>query len=168
MTINSKNPALNAFTLFVCYRIQLEDGTMIRKLQYKYGKGVCRCAQANGPCSGSACRQEGTLIPWCLVHTAHRHNHWPGVFGRLAWKGFFPTIVTNPDPISVQGRVIHPQQNRVLSVREQARAQGFPDDFTFVGPIEHKYRQIGNAVPPILSKAIAKQFIQCLVDSIPC
>jgi site-specific DNA-cytosine methylase len=50
--------------------------------------------------------------------------------------------------------VIHPEQHRVVSVRECARSQGFPDHFRFVGNVMDKHRQIGNAVPPPLGKAI--------------
>lgn len=52
---------------------------------------------------------------------------------------------------------IHPTQIRTLSVREAARLQSFTDDFIFVGNMREQYVQIGNAVPPLLSYAIAKQ-----------
>ena len=55
------------------------------------------------------------------------------------------------------GRVLHPVQNRLTSVRENARAQGFPDDFVFHGTLKDKYRQIGNAVPPPLARALGSE-----------
>lgn len=52
---------------------------------------------------------------------------------------------------------IHPTENRTLSVREAARLQSFPDDFVFVGNQQQTYVQVGNAVPPLLGKAIGEQ-----------
>jgi len=49
-------------------------------------------------------------------------------------------------------RFIHPTQARTISVREAARIQSFPDWFEFSGPLSQQYKQIGNAVPPLLSK----------------
>lgn len=153
--------------------LTLPGGTIVPKLVYAYKdkkngnsincypRGVCSCAQLES-CDLNKCRQENTLIPWCLVHTANRQNHWSGLYGRLSHKGFFPTIVTNPDPISIQGKVLHPNEDRVISVREAARAQSFPDHFKFCGKINEKYRQIGNAVPPQLSMAIANEFATCI------
>ncbi len=50
---------------------------------------------------------------------------------------------------------IHPTENRTLSVREAARIQGFHDSFEFLGNMREQYVQVGNAVPPLLAKAIA-------------
>ncbi|KAJ8934705.1 hypothetical protein NQ318_008503 [Aromia moschata] len=139
--------------------VKLNDGTLTNVLRYPYRtkkqnkdespRGVCQCA-TGGSCD-PADRQFNTLIPWCLPHTADRHNHWAGLYGRLEWDGFFGTTITNPEPMGKQGRVLHPEQNRVVSVRECARSQGFPDRFKFFGNILDKHRQVGNAVPPPFS-----------------
>merc|ERR1719219_1922857 len=116
-------------------------------------RGVCNCAEAK---KGKKCekewRQDETIIPWCLPHTSNRHNHWAGLYGRLAWDGFFSTTVTNPEPMGKQGRVLHPEQSRVVSVRECARSQGFPDSYKFYGTVLDKHRQVGNAVAPPMGK----------------
>jgi DNA (cytosine-5)-methyltransferase 1 len=78
-------------------------------------------------------------------------------FGRLSWDGIFNTIVTKIEPY--WGRVIHPEDERVLSVRECARAQSFSDDCVFHGGITSCTRQIGNAVPPLLAEAIGVEII---------
>lgn len=53
-------------------------------------------------------------------------------------------------------RFIHPSQARTITPREAARIQSFPDDFVFCGPISKKFKQIGNAVPPLMAYNISK------------
>eukprot|EP00210_Caulerpa_lentillifera_P008334 g7950.t1 len=94
------------------------------------------------------------LVPWCLPNTAARHNNWRGLFGRLDRKGHFPTSTTDPQPMGKVGQVFHPDQDRIVSVRECARSQGFPDIYIFHGTIHQKHKQVGNAVPPPLAFAL--------------
>lgn len=61
-------------------------------------------------------------------------------------------------------RFIHPTQARTFTPREAARVQSFPDDFIFEGPINKKFKQIGNAVPPRLSFVIANTIFNNLGD----
>ncbi|XP_052207175.1 DNA (cytosine-5)-methyltransferase 1-like [Diospyros lotus] len=102
------------------------------------------------------------LIPWCLPNTAKRHNQWKGLFGRLDWEGNFPTSITDPQPMGKVGMCFHPQQDRIVTVRECARSQGFPDSYQFAGNILHKHRQIGNAVPPPLAFALGRKLKEAM------
>jgi DNA (cytosine-5)-methyltransferase 1 len=56
--------------------------------------------------------------------------------------------------------LVHPTENRGLSVREAARLQSFPDWFTFKGPLVYQQQQVGNAVPPKLAKVIFDRIIE--------
>lgn len=57
---------------------------------------------------------------------------------------------------------IHPKLNRAISAREAARLQGFPDNYRFYGTKDSVYQQIGNAVPPILGRAVAEKVLELL------
>jgi DNA (cytosine-5)-methyltransferase 1 len=59
--------------------------------------------------------------------------------------------------------VLHPEQHRVVSVRECARSQGFPDTYRLFGNILDRHRQVGNAVPPPLAKAIGLEIKLCVL-----
>ena len=76
---------------------------------------------------------------------------------RLDPDGFCPTLRagTGPDQGSFQSvRPIHPTEDRVITPREAARLQGFPDWFQFSPTKWHSFRQIGNSVSPILAERI--------------
>ena len=62
---------------------------------------------------------------------------------------------------------IHPVKNRAISIREAARLQTFPDSFVFTGTKDMQYQQVGNAVPPIMAKAIAEKLARSLRNSLP-
>lgn len=51
-------------------------------------------------------------------------------------------LTADPAPVPQQGRVLHPEQHRVVSVRECARSQGFPDTYRLFGNILDKHRQV--------------------------
>ena len=74
-----------------------------------------------------------------------------GAYGRLSWDKPSPTITTRFDTPSA-GRFIHPVLNRTITPREAARIQSFPDSFIFEGTKSSIYKQIGNAVPPLLAE----------------
>lgn len=75
---------------------------------------------------------------------------------RLIWDTFSPTIDTRFDTPS-NGTNSHPELNRSITPREAARLQSFDDNFIFYGAKSEICKQIGNAVPPLLAKAIADQ-----------
>lgn len=81
-------------------------------------------------------------------------------YGRLHPDGIASTILTKCDPH--WGSYIHPSEDRIISVREAARLQTFPDHIHFYGSITDQYKQVGNAVPPLLSRAIGRQIRETL------
>ncbi|CAJ2636066.1 unnamed protein product [Trifolium pratense] len=73
-------------------------------------------------------------------------------FGRLWWDETVPTALTSP---SCHNQIVlHPEQDRILTVREFARLQGFHDYYRFCGSVKDRYRQIGNAVAVPVSRAL--------------
>ena len=85
-------------------------------------------------------------------------------YAKLWWKKPSTTITRNfACPSS--SRCIHPRDSRAMSIREGARLQSFPDDYKFYGSDGMKRLEIGNAVPPLLSKVIAEQMLKALENS---
>lgn len=77
-------------------------------------------------------------------------NMHSNIYRRLKWDDVSCTITHVRKTV-----LIHPQQNRLISVREAARLQSFPDWFRFSGSTSQQYQQIADAVPPFLARAIA-------------
>ena len=73
-------------------------------------------------------------------------------YGRLSPDGLASTILTKCDPH--WGAYFHYGQDRSLTVREAARCQSFPDHYIFYGSQQEQFAQVGNAVPPMLAKAV--------------
>ncbi|MBM4273683.1 MAG: DNA cytosine methyltransferase [Deltaproteobacteria bacterium] len=80
------------------------------------------------------------------------------VYGRLDWEKPAGVITARFDSLT-RGRFGHPDQNRTISLREGARLQSFPDSFVFLGNKVEVARQIGNAVPPLLSEKLGGAII---------
>ena len=83
------------------------------------------------------------------------------VWGRMVWdrpSNTLRTALQNPS----KGRYIHPEQHRVISLREAARLHSIPDEWQFVGEPYPIAEQIGNSVPPLLGMAVARAVRQAL------
>jgi DNA (cytosine-5)-methyltransferase 1 len=86
---------------------------------------------------------------------------------RLAWDGVCPTLRagTGSDKGSHQAvRPLHPEMARVITVREAARLQGFPDWFCFHNTKWHSFRMIGNSVSPLVSESVLEVIIGKLIQ----
>lgn len=93
-----------------------------------------------------------------LPKELHGKQKFATTWSRLIWDDISPTIDTRFDTPS-NGRNSHPFLNRSITPREAARIQSFHDDFIFYGTKSAICKQIGNAVPPFLAKAIGKAII---------
>ncbi len=91
-------------------------------------------------------------IPVTLFSNQRSNRH-SSAFKRLNEKECSVTIDTG----NAHSNYFHPKYNRIPTVREAARLQSFSDNFVFLGTRSSQYRQVGNAVPPLLAKAIATQ-----------
>ena len=79
---------------------------------------------------------------------------------RIRWNEPAPTVVAH---LAKDGYMfIHPFHDRTITVREAARFQSFPDSFEFSGSMTSQFRQVGNAVPPLLAKRLG----EAVIDSI--
>lgn len=88
------------------------------------------------------------------------------VYGRLWWDK--PSItITHYARNPASGRYTHPEQDRGLTAREAALLQSFPQGFEFVGKADDIFRQIGEAVPPMLSAALASNVLIELISPAP-
>lgn len=87
-------------------------------------------------------------------YSSTKHTH-SGIYKRLEANKPSVTIANYR-----KSMLIHPYENRGLSLREAARLQSFPDDFIFEGSLSFQQQQVGNAVPPLLAKAIFDEILR--------
>lgn len=83
-----------------------------------------------------------------------------GMARRISWDE--PSLTLTCSPAQKQTERCHPDETRPFTVREYARIQSFPDDWNFAGTIGQQYKQIGNAVPVELARAIGLSIIDVL------
>ncbi|CAD7697402.1 unnamed protein product [Ostreobium quekettii] len=134
-------------------------------------KGGWRGTKLEGCDSKTVLLPSGDLLcpRWCITYKGGKSDGRHGCFGRVDLFGIQPTVVTRAEPHNLQ--IVHPNEDRVLSIREMARCQGFPDYYTLVGThgsnsklkslsrpeyIESRYCQIGNAVAPPVAAAMGR------------
>lgn len=99
--------------------------------------------------------QNWQAIPGRLMRNyANLANCHSGIYRRL--RESQPSVVISNYR---KNMLIHPRQDRGLSVREAARLQSFPDDFVFEGFLQDMQQQIGNAVPPLLAEAVFRKIL---------
>lgn len=103
------------------------------------------------------------------VLAKYRHLFPNTIYGsrnrRLLWNEPSFTVTSH-----CLDEILHPRLNRAITPREAARLQSFPDWYQFAGPyvqfhgdkVQDKYEQIGDAIPPLLANAMARQFVACL------
>jgi DNA (cytosine-5)-methyltransferase 1 len=97
------------------------------------------------------------IMPKSLRPTSGFKNSYQRIIGDAP----SPTITRNFTTPS-SANCIHPNQDRALSIREGARCQSFPDWFYFLGTTDEKRLQIGNAVPPLLGRAIGESILNAI------
>ena len=95
-----------------------------------------------------------------LADDLRPRSGYSGAYGRLDYDMLAPTItrwVFHPG----SGRFGHPRDDRVITIREAARLQGFTDDFRFTGTYTQKAHQVGNAVPPLFMTMMGEAIREC-------
>lgn len=102
------------------------------------------------------------IAPECgkemLPEEHHTKSIYSGTWCRMKKDSIAKTITTRYDTPS-SGEFTHPYLNRAITTREAARIQSFPDTFRFYGSKSSQMKQVGNAVPPLLGKAIAERIL---------
>ncbi|GAX80751.1 hypothetical protein CEUSTIGMA_g8186.t1 [Chlamydomonas eustigma] len=132
-----------------------------------HDKGGWRGIELEGCSAKSFWLPSGDLLcpRWCITYQGGKSGKGGGrqtCFGRVWYDEVQPTVVTRAEPHNL--RIVHPVQDRVLSIRENERCQGFPDYWVLVGlstgqrissgSVPARYTQIGNAVAPPMARKL--------------
>ncbi|AYV45184.1 DNA (cytosine-5-)-methyltransferase [Caulobacter flavus] len=123
---------------------------------------------AHGEVSGLAETLHTEAVKVRFGQTAQGRTEEISRYPRLDWDGLCPTLRagTGRDKGSFQSmRPIHPSEPRVITVREAARLQGFPDWFCFSYAKWHSFRMIGNSVSPIVAKHLLSEIKHRLISN---
>lgn len=134
--------------------------TMAERFQYVPQGYNLRKAWVEGKIPESAMRSEYVVngnVRKGFSEKTLRNMH-SNIYRRLRWDDVSYTITHVRKTV-----LIHPLQNRLLSIRETARLQSFPDRFRFFGSLNQQYQQIADAVPPLLAEAVAKHVGELLM-----
>ena len=102
----------------------------------------------------------GSIVSWCVGHLVElaQPDAYSDAWKKCPWNEASCTIKENHGGVN-----IHPKLPRVLTAREMARLQSFPDDFIFIyNDVNYGYKMIGNAVPVNLAYHVAMQIKQTL------
>jgi DNA (cytosine-5)-methyltransferase 1 len=124
-------------------------------------------SRSNGIVADHVCREHNEqdleafgIMPQSRIYTdlperlkRYRDDIFPDKYRKLSWDRVAGTVTAHLAKDCYAH--IHPSQPRTISIREAARLQSFPDDFRFYGNMGDRFRQIGNAVPPLMSWGIA-------------
>ncbi|MGH3041161.1 MAG: DNA cytosine methyltransferase [Gaiellaceae bacterium] len=120
------------------------------------------------PRDGGSWSDVAKTHPHLLIRSmiGKRPGSFPDIYGRMWWDRPAPTI-TRECAHPGNGRYLHPEQDRMVSVREMSLLQGFPPDYVFTGPLPARYNQIGDAVPPLISDQVAELIVELKEDRVP-
>jgi DNA (cytosine-5)-methyltransferase 1 len=130
------------------------------RMRAKYARAVAKISKAQGISPDAAQR---ALIQSGSINPAFYKDYYWSAYTRLAWDAPALTITANANFLG-SGRFSHPTEMRGITMREAARLQSFDDDFRFITSVEDEtdttrvgigMDMIGEAVPPLLSQAIA-------------
>ncbi|THG01771.1 hypothetical protein TEA_019704 [Camellia sinensis var. sinensis] len=119
----------------------------------RYGPGTTMPetnSRVNVPSSNQGVPKTLNKVPDYAINFCDGKSTRP--FSRLWWDETVPTLLCRPDLHSQS--ILHPEQDRVLTIRECARLQGFPDYYEFCGSVKERYCQVGNAVAIPVARAL--------------
>lgn len=137
--------------------------------QNKYAESLRKCLDV---CSGNLVSKNADYVIE-RYKFVHQGENWKAIPKELMQNyvdrsrchtGIYYRLQKNMPSVVIgnyrKNMLIHPEQDRGLSVREAARIQSFPDWYRFMGSIGFQQQQVGNAVPPLLAKAVFERIIQ--------